>query len=780
MTLNFFDCVQHRGHRLASFADNYFNLPIVSKAMGYRTFTVIEKDKILMEVKTDQNPLLTFLLTVLKVASYATVILPLIILAIKASSRAQLMRELKNPSEVKKDTFQVVPPALKKLAPSLLDTLEIKTDKKKKFCEKEFSSLADFNKALLALMKEELKGEDKLTLLDLTNGDLGMMVDFATFATSIQNEADAKAAKPLLEDILNQFIDILSSRLKKYEKIDISKDLNSLQKKSPSESLFSQTDALMMGMSMGESIIIDMSNHLNSPVKEKILKYTEETKTILSKLCGSVTMKSAGQQLKSANSDLLKSSQKGESQKFHPQAITKILAPPKKINQVTTGQELKKILGDPETKKNGYRVDIDVSEKAVIDYLKEGGKPELVGTFFYCLDLRDPILAVHAEAIVRHATRLVEIQGLNGENAPVLIPLLGKCENLKHLHLELEWGKEDVDLSPLVHHHLGRVQIVGEGVKDATLRSLKGASIQKIRLPSDIPLKTLEFVIQNLKPQDVSFWNHFAGDKANTLLRSYRLENLKWKGGVLPMNTNPKNEIISPYLDPNIEENSPQPSKMSHPCQTITADQVKELKQALNNLKNDEIVITTNENAVLAYLKEGGDPAKVANFFKCLDLRKPTLAQYAEKIIPYAPRLVEIQGLDSKNAAKLMPLLAKYCPKLRHIHIDIRAGEPAPNFDDFKGRDLGCLTLLGPGVGEKVFEKLQGLSMDGLYIPVINNESDARSVVNLRPGKIAFWHGFAGPKVEGILESYGYQNLRWSYDVGVADDYEKSKEIIHR
>lgn len=619
MTIQFFDSVKGYGI-FTTLVDDYFQLPVISEKMGYRTFRFIETTHSLQPMNPNDKASMIFSMftTVLKVASYLTLVFPLLMLSIKDACRAQLEQDLKN--------------------------------------------------------------------------------------------------KPVNTPPVPQPQANVPSKQQKQDEIPAVR--------SQDDSLFSR-----------DQILADI---LAQRATKEYVKVP------------------SGQQ----KQRLMRS------------------GPPQYYPSISSGQELADILAQPETKRKAYHIDVEATEEAVIDYLNSGGEPALIGTYFYCLDLRNPTLAAHAEAIIRHAPRLVEVQGLNSQNAQALIPLLAHCENLQHIHLEIKWGEQDVDLSPLSRHSLGRVVIVGEGVSDHTLNSLKGATIEKLRLPSDLPLPTLKHAIENLKPDSLSFWNHFAGAQTEKWIKTKGYRNLMWDNGVVPMTGYPKNMKISPYLDLNIDDmNHGSPSTIQ-PCEQVNAWNVRDLTDALDSPLTGRREISTSEHVVLSYLKQGGDPIKVATFFRCLDLRKPTLAAHAEAILSHAPRLVEVQGLHSSNIQKLLPLIAAHCPLVRHLHIDLKLGDAAPDFKLFQKRNLGCLTLLGNGISQEIFESLQGMTIDAIYIPTIEQEDTAKALLKVQPGKIVFWHRFARGKVAQLLEMNDYRILRYSGDVGVADDYEGNKDII--
>lgn len=617
------------------------------------------------------------------------------------------------------------------------------------FTAKQGHTLETLKQAAEAKINERFSN-DQIMIQELVDNDLPAVVKFADFVAALSEDPLKKPLETLAADIFVTLVDRLLPRLQKCT--GTPDDLKDKK----------------------VELLPDNTKDNDPTLNERLI---EPAKTKFEQYLGEVFFSC----LKNCFSQKLPQQSTITPQPLHQTKPAQMDAPAPRardIDAITSGKELAEILSSSEHIQSGLRINVKVTEQAVIEYLKDGGPPELVGTYFYCLDLRIPIFYENAEAIIRHAPRLVEVQGLDGASASHLIPLLADCEDLKHLHLEVKWG-EDIDLSPLANHALGRVTLIGEGLTEKILKSLNKARIEKLRVPPALQREAIEYVVNTLKPGSISFWNHFAGKKTEDLLKSKGYQNLCWSHGIVPMSENPKNLTISPYLDPAFKDRGPS-HKISRHVVTVCST-CNELEQALAaHDPNERTEIAADEHAVIAYLKQGGDPKQVGNFFRCLDLRKPTLAQHAEAIIQHAPRLMEVQGLTATTANTLLPLIAKYSPKLKHIHIDIDDGVPPPDFTPLKGRKLGSLTLLGRGVNRQFLEKLKGFDIDGLYVPApTNSQTDlASALVEVKPGKLVFWHAFAPKNIETIIERHDYQNLAWNHGIGVAKDYEANGDII--
>ena len=508
MTINFFDCVQERG--IFSLADKYFDLPVVSERMGYRTFRVIDAANELEAVEKNSQPISfgEMLITALKVASYLTLILPVIALIVKAVGRALLMQELEKPQDP-------ASPAIHLIGQHLLAVLDKENlDKEETIIlpdnleTDQSSSIKDITREI----QERISGqfpEDQATGREIFKEDIPVLIKLAEFAVSPPKDLDVDQLEPVASEVIVTLVQRLKTRLRNCTQ-SFSEVVSEIVSDKPGSAPPDKKSDDSLGLWMGEAMMMKaveavngeltkLADQLEGPSKKTMLEYGEEV------------------------AQWAKTSIAAAAPKTQPNNVIKPVpkAPPQRIKDISSGEELARILNSSE--KDGYHIDVDVTEKAVIEYLEAGGKPELAGTFFYCLDLRNPILSAHAEAIIRHAPRLVEVQGLNGQNAQGLIPLLANCENLKHLHLEIKWGEAEVDLSPLANHSLGRVAIIGEGVTEEVLRSLIGARIEKLRIPPGVSRRNSETRRQPIESGEYFILEFLCRGKGRKITRVQRL-----------------------------------------------------------------------------------------------------------------------------------------------------------------------------------------------------------------------------------------------------------------
>lgn len=98
---SFFDTVHYKNAPLANLADNYFFLKGISNRLGFRSFAVLSHTnraltlQLLPPAQTQPKDILK---TILKIVSYMTVILPVLMLAVKGAYRLTHSFKVTNPS----------------------------------------------------------------------------------------------------------------------------------------------------------------------------------------------------------------------------------------------------------------------------------------------------------------------------------------------------------------------------------------------------------------------------------------------------------------------------------------------------------------------------------------------------------------------------------------------------------------------------------------------------------------------------------------------------------
>lgn len=85
-TISFFDSISSP-NKFNNFIENYFYLPIISEKLGNKKIRVIKKSEKEIILSSPINPRASWLLTLVKVMSYFTLILPFVVLTMKIISR---------------------------------------------------------------------------------------------------------------------------------------------------------------------------------------------------------------------------------------------------------------------------------------------------------------------------------------------------------------------------------------------------------------------------------------------------------------------------------------------------------------------------------------------------------------------------------------------------------------------------------------------------------------------------------------------------------------------